>query len=197
MTYDLHGSWDTVTGPHTALQATDGLSIDHAVDLYLESGVPPNKLMLGLAAYGRTWTLVNPSNHVLGSPASGAGTMGACTQESGFLNSLEISDMITNGGQMVIDTASQTAFAWRSNQFVTFDTIETHRAKTDFLCSKVCPLVSFPLEFRTHLITLPPGSGTRWCIRLGNGSRRWIQDDQLDPWQHRQMLCGHSTREQQ
>lgn len=136
MTYDLHGSWDSTTGPHTALKAADGLSIEHAVDLYTKGGVPAAKLLVGLAGYGRTWTLANPASHEYGSPAIGAGNAGVCTQEAGFLASFEIAHMVANGGAMATDVASQTAYAWNGNQFVTFDTISTHRAKTDFACQR-------------------------------------------------------------
>jgi hypothetical protein len=143
MAYDLHGSWDPVTGPHTALRADDGLSIEHAVDLYLGAGVPAQKLHLGLAGYGRTWTLANPANHVYGSAATGTGVAGTCTQEAGFLSSVEIANMVATGGQMALDSASQTAYAWKGNQFVTFDTLATHKVKTDYICSKALGGVMF------------------------------------------------------
>jgi chitinase len=101
----------------------------------LKAGFLPSQINVGLAAFGRTWTLANTNSHNYNSPAIGAGNPGICTQESGFLASFEINNMIKTGGNMAIDSESQTAYAWKGNQFVTFDTIETHKKKTDYICS--------------------------------------------------------------
>ncbi|KAH3763748.1 chitinase 2 [Pelomyxa schiedti] len=138
MTYDLHGSWDNVVGPHTALHSTDGLSIDHAVQLYLSAGVPSEKLILGLAAYGRTWTLAQSSTSATryGAAAIGPGTAGVCTQEGGFLSSFEIDAFVKGGATSAVDSSTTTAFAFKGNQFVTYDTLDTHHTKTLYLCQK-------------------------------------------------------------
>jgi chitinase len=134
MTYDLHGSWDSTTGPHTALQSSDNLTMEHAIQLYMDAGVPAAKIVVGLAAYGRTWTLSDSMQRSYGSPATGAGTAGVCTQEKGYLNSMEIAHLVKNGGKMVTDSATTTAYAWNEDQFVTFDTVETHSIKTQWIC---------------------------------------------------------------
>ncbi len=53
MTYDLHGGWESTTGHNAPLYASDGLSVDDAVQAYLDAGVPAEKLTLGLPYYGR------------------------------------------------------------------------------------------------------------------------------------------------
>lgn len=69
-------SWETVTGHHTALfGASDSdLSIDRAVTMWLNGGLPASKLVMGLATYGRTWTLSDPASHGIGAPATAAGS---------------------------------------------------------------------------------------------------------------------------
>jgi chitinase len=59
------GTWETATGAHTPLQYKQASldSVSRAVDTYLNAGVPASKLIMGLAAYGRAWTLANPSSH--------------------------------------------------------------------------------------------------------------------------------------
>ncbi|MEW6279423.1 MAG: glycosyl hydrolase family 18 protein, partial [Candidatus Eremiobacterota bacterium] len=52
MTYDYHGGWETVTGHHAPLYASDGLSVDDTVRAYLGGGAPAAKIRLGFPAYG-------------------------------------------------------------------------------------------------------------------------------------------------
>ena len=54
-----------------------------------DQGAPTDKLNMGLAAYGRTFTLSSASSNV-GAPASGAGTAGTYTGTAGFLAYYEV-----------------------------------------------------------------------------------------------------------
>lgn len=38
--------------------------------------MPPNKINLGMALYGRTWTLASSESNAMGSPATGPGNAG-------------------------------------------------------------------------------------------------------------------------
>ncbi len=76
LTYDMHGTWD-VTGPTDALAPlyadpndpstppSNTYSVDHAVRDYIHAGFPANKIVLGMAIYGRGWTNVPNANNGL------------------------------------------------------------------------------------------------------------------------------------
>jgi chitinase len=65
MTYDYHGSWETVSGLNaplardprdpTPVDARTPVNIDATVSRYLAIGIPPRKLALGLPFYGKGW----------------------------------------------------------------------------------------------------------------------------------------------
>ena len=61
MSYDYYGSWNQTTGHHANLSnnpedpAWGGWSTKQAVDVYLNAGVPANKIILGVAFYGQAW----------------------------------------------------------------------------------------------------------------------------------------------
>ena len=82
---DLHGSWEKFTGHHSALfprsDETDAtqrtLNVDFAVHYWIEKGFNKSKINLGLATYGRSFELKNPSQNSLGSGVVGAGSAGA------------------------------------------------------------------------------------------------------------------------
>lgn len=64
MTYDFKGGWDTTSGHHTNLMSTNELemSADRSVKKHVEAGVPINKLVMGIAFYGRSWKGIKLEN---------------------------------------------------------------------------------------------------------------------------------------
>ncbi|GLQ46625.1 chitinase [Dyella lipolytica] len=67
MTYDFVNSMTPTTGHHTGLHASaliagDGRTTDRAVQQFLAAGVPPRKLLIGAALYGREFADVTPDH---------------------------------------------------------------------------------------------------------------------------------------
>lgn len=56
----------------------------------MKQGAPKEKLMIGMPTYGRSFTLVDKDKFDIGAPASGGGTAGNFTSESGFLSYYEV-----------------------------------------------------------------------------------------------------------
>ena len=72
MSYDLHGSWDGTVGHHSQFfhHPDDPMgaaaSTSYAAQLWLNKGLPANKLVFGLPAYGRGFSgVANPGNVIL------------------------------------------------------------------------------------------------------------------------------------
>ena len=83
MSYDYHGSWETFTGHNAPLYrgSTESqdqaiLNVNFTISYYIELGFPAEKIVLGLGAYGRSFTLSNSVQTTFGSPTSGGGTAG-------------------------------------------------------------------------------------------------------------------------
>jgi chitinase len=81
MTYDFHGSWETQTGMCAPLYAGSSdssayqrtLNVSSAVQDWISNGASRSKLIVGIATYGRTFTLQNANQNTPGSPSCGAG----------------------------------------------------------------------------------------------------------------------------
>lgn len=65
-----------------------------SVEYVLYSNVPPDKLVLGVATYGRTFTLADPMSHGIGAKTKGPGPPGDYTKEKGFLSYYEVINLI-------------------------------------------------------------------------------------------------------
>ena len=72
MTYDYRGVADSISGHHTNLYASvhdpDTLSSHRSVDAFIAAGVPPEKIVLGIAFYGKGWRVATADNHGLYRP---------------------------------------------------------------------------------------------------------------------------------
>jgi chitinase len=73
MTYDFFNSMTRTTGHHTGLYrsryaAPDDRDADSSVKQHLAAGIPPDKLVLGAAFYGRAFGGVNPLHDGLNQP---------------------------------------------------------------------------------------------------------------------------------
>jgi len=138
MSYDLHGSWETTVGFNTPLNCASGdtVCIDYAVNAYIKAGTPPSKLVMGLGTYGHAWTLANPANTNPGAAASGPGNSGRCSGEAGFLSYYEIKDALAAGATEKYDATAAAQYAYWGNQWVSYDSPKSIKAKIDYANSK-------------------------------------------------------------
>jgi GH18 family chitinase len=140
MTYDLHGVWDKgLEGvgirPHTNLT-----EIDAGLDLLWRADVSPDKVNMGMAWYGRSYTLQDTNcttpNGVC--QFSAAGMAGPCSNATGTLNLQEIQDILVEEQiTPVLDKVAGVKYmAYNSTQWVSYDDDETIRMKQDFASSR-------------------------------------------------------------
>lgn len=64
---------------------------DYTVNYLMNKGASPEKIILGIPTYGRSYTLFNQDATELGSPADGPGAEGDATREKGYLAYYEVS----------------------------------------------------------------------------------------------------------
>lgn len=93
MSYDLHGVWDS-SNPigNRVLAHTNLTEIDLALDLLWRNEVKPEKVVLGMGFYGRSFKLSDPTCWKPGCRFSGPGDEGECTKSAGILSFKGISN---------------------------------------------------------------------------------------------------------
>jgi GH18 family chitinase len=124
MTYDFHGSWDATTGHHSNLSGRD-ISVTSAVNLFRNSGVPANKLVIGGAFYGRAWTNVQNANNGLDRTGSGGFEADYNTIVNQYLNK--------NGYTRYWDSSAQAPYLFNGNTFITYDDPQSLGLKAQYV----------------------------------------------------------------
>uniref|UniRef100_A0A6G1SIN4 Putative chitinase 3 n=1 Tax=Aceria tosichella TaxID=561515 RepID=A0A6G1SIN4_9ACAR len=140
MSYDFHGKWESKTGHNAPLFASASetewrkqLSMDFGVKLWERMGAPKSKLVIGLATYGRSFTLANNQQYGMNAPTTGGGKAGEFTREAGFLAFYEICDMLKQGASYHWDEEQAVPYAVHGDQWVGFDDELSIRNKVKWL----------------------------------------------------------------
>ncbi|KAE8419746.1 glycoside hydrolase superfamily [Aspergillus pseudocaelatus] len=116
MAYDIHGTWET---DKKAAGHTNLTDVSKGVDNYLQAGVAPNKLVLGIAFYGRSVQLASGRCTQPGCPYIGPGAEGRCVKTAGYLSYSEIKDIMSGGAKPVFDQAGSVQhFTWGGDNWV-------------------------------------------------------------------------------
>ncbi|XP_043247037.1 endochitinase-like [Amphibalanus amphitrite] len=143
MTYDLRGNWVGYADVHTPLHMRPGLdqyayeklNIEDSMQVWVRHGCPQSKLLVGLATYGRTYTLSDPNNHDLGAWVKkwvGGGNPGPYTNATGSLAYYEICSTLDSWNQDY-DDIGKCPFAYKDDQWVGYEDPDSLKFKTDFI----------------------------------------------------------------
>ncbi|XP_035512667.1 acidic mammalian chitinase-like [Morone saxatilis] len=138
MTYDFHGTWESVTGHNSPLykgsQDTGDhvyLNTDFAMRYWRDKGTPVEKLNMGFATYGRSFRLSTQSSQV-GAAASGPAAAGTFTREAGILSYYEICTFLQGASVHLIED-QKVPYAVKQNEWVGYDNKESFETKANYL----------------------------------------------------------------
>jgi len=131
MTYDIAGYWSTEVGSHTDMRY-----IRSVIPYFYEQGVPSSSLVMGLGAYGRTFSLSDPNCMDIGCPFNGA-SGGGCPvwDEKGYIAYLTIQDIVKSNDYKKLHFNSLTEsmeLITNNNEFISFDSEETFSIKATY-----------------------------------------------------------------
>ena len=135
MTYDFVNSMTPTTGHHSGLHASplapaDARSTDRAVQQFLAAGVPPHKLLIGAAFYGREFADVQPAHD---------GLYQAYGHYQGEHPWPQLkTDLINrNGFVRYWDTVAQAPYLWNAttHRFISYDDPQSIAAKANYVKS--------------------------------------------------------------
>ncbi|CAO1394801.1 unnamed protein product [Diamesa hyperborea] len=136
MSYDFHElNRTSINAPLSRENGQDSNTetIAENLNIFLEQGCEPEKLIMGIPTYGRTYTLKDPNENYVGAFVDGLGDAGPYTMSDGSLGFNEICEQLSQGNWTVkhlIKNASKVAF--KGKQWISYDDPETVYQKTAF-----------------------------------------------------------------
>ncbi|XP_051166063.1 chitinase-3-like protein 2 isoform X2 [Leptopilina boulardi] len=143
MAYDLRGSWDDkkrvgINAPLRSSLKEDHLlsiwNIEAIIKYWIDQGASQEKIILGTAFYGRSFTLVDSSKHNVGDSFTGPGNSGKYTRESGMLGYNEICELQKNERwTTVFDEEQQVPYSFNGNQWVGYDDVRSLKIKAEYI----------------------------------------------------------------
>jgi len=140
MTYDYHGHWDKQTGHLAPLYQHENdsdptMNINYTVNYLLDNGLAREKLVMAMPLYGQTFTLRDESFHNLNADSIGPGKEAAYTKSEGFIAYYEICNNVLNDQWEVVrdDSKAMGPYAYKGNQWISFDDIDSIRQKMAFV----------------------------------------------------------------
>jgi chitinase len=130
MAYDLYGIWNDVVYAHTYSPDIFGF-----LEYFLQLGVPPNKMVLGLASYGRTYTMEDTNCLNFGCPFVRSGP-GGCLDIRSLMPYFSIQEYIANGTYQSIDVYNATTgtaiMVVENDIVITYDSPQSFSVKAQY-----------------------------------------------------------------
>ncbi|XP_072745490.1 uncharacterized protein [Anoplolepis gracilipes] len=148
LSYDYHSAYEPAVNHHSPLYPLEEdneynydaeLTIDYTINYLLEKGASPDKVILGIPTYGRSYTLFNQEATDLGSPADGPGVEGEATREKGYLAYYEICENIAESDKWEVVQPNPKAmgpYAFSENQWVGYDDEDIVKLKARYVNEK-------------------------------------------------------------
>ncbi|XP_010942288.1 class V chitinase CHIT5b [Elaeis guineensis] len=130
MCYDYHGAWNkTETGAPAALfDPKSNVSTSYGLTSWVEAGIPPKKVVMGLPLYSHTWQLKDPADHGIGAPAVGVGP----GNEGVLVYSKVVDFNSENNATQVYDEVTVSVYSYAGTNWIGYDDPLTVTTKIEF-----------------------------------------------------------------
>jgi len=142
MCYDYHGKWDKYTGHNAPLHTRpqdshrdQTYSLAYTFAYMKELGAVPEKTVLGVPFYGRSFKLLIPSENNIGASTKDDAFQGPYTREDGFLGYNEVCEEQMNKKHPWTykwEEHVEAPYMYRGERWVSFDDVKSLELKANF-----------------------------------------------------------------
>jgi len=132
MSYDYADGSDSISGHHTNLYTSSGdsnqYSAHRSIQAFIAAGVPPGKIVIGIAFYGKGWQMATPDNNGLYRKALKPARGGGFTH-------LKDSVVNKNGYKQYWDATAKAPYLFNAEQkiFISYDNERSVKDKCKYV----------------------------------------------------------------
>ncbi|CAN6362919.1 unnamed protein product [Urochloa humidicola] len=133
LTFGFHGGSNVTTVDAPLYDTTSHFSVSYGVISWMDAGVPPCKLVMGIPLFGRSWFLRNKAKNGIGSPTAAAGTKQRKSNQTGIIAYAEIEEYMNSESTVVTyDNQSVAEYFYNGDLWVSFDSAQVVQHKLEF-----------------------------------------------------------------
>ena len=133
LTFGFHGDSSVTTADAPLYDKSSHFSVSYGVISWLDAGVPPCKLVMGIPLFGRSWFLRNKAKNGLGSPTAAAGTKQSKSNQTGIIAYAETEEYLNSESTVVAyDNQSVAEYFYNGDLWVSFDGAQVVQQKLEF-----------------------------------------------------------------
>uniref|UniRef100_A0A7G3AFM1 Putative chitotriosidase-1-signalp detected n=1 Tax=Lutzomyia longipalpis TaxID=7200 RepID=A0A7G3AFM1_LUTLO len=136
MGYDMNDANKTSTHSPLKRESTEHTNrptVDAAVQIYAQNGCDKKQLVLGIPAYGKSYTLADKTKNGIGANTKGPGKAGPYLMEPGFLGYNEICESLVQAPWTTVHLKNNAVkYSYNEDQWVSYDDAETVTVKAQY-----------------------------------------------------------------
>ncbi|KAJ4752004.1 Chitinase-like protein [Rhynchospora pubera] len=139
-------------------------SASYGIMSWLDAGLTPCKIVMGLPLFGRSWILRNKAKNELGSPIVAAGLKQKMSNHTGLMAYSEIANMLNDSSVSVsYDNRSVAAYLSSGSTWVSFDSAEVLQEKVVFaLQYRLLGYFLWPISFDDSSYSMSDQASQVW-----------------------------------
>lgn len=133
LTFGFQKTSNITTADAPLYSKSSHFSASYGVISWLDAGVPPCKLVMGIPLFGRSWFLRNKAKNGLGAPTAAAGTKQRKSNQTGIIAYAEIEEYLKLDSTVVtFDNQSVAEYFYSGDLWVSFDSAWVVQKKMEF-----------------------------------------------------------------
>lgn len=186
--FSYHKSSDVTAADAALYDRTTHLSASYGIGSWLDAGIPPCKLLMGIPLYGRSWYLKNKEKNGLGAQVVAAGQREKMSNQTGIMAYFEIERTLKDANSdITYDNGMVTAYFHAGGLWITFDSLRVVEEKVRFsLRNGLLGYFLSPISFDNSNFTVSKQASDAWqrYNASGEGDNRYgkaLSPEGMDP----------------
>ncbi|CAL9143689.1 unnamed protein product, partial [Musa hybrid cultivar] len=176
--FGYHKNSNATTNNAALFDKASHFSTSYGITSWLDAGIPPCKLVMGIPAYGRSWFLKNKVKNQPGAPVVATGPRQKMSNQTGMMAYSEIEELLKDpSSEFIYDNQTVISYFHSGGLWVSFDSPEVVECKIKFARhNRLLGYFLWPISFDDLHHTISRQASDVW---LRNYKSSYKDDDGL------------------